>query len=75
MARDERFQQHKDDLSLKEGLAWKGTKLYVPASQQTLILQRSHDTKAAGHFRFVKTLHLVKRKFWWPKMKKDIEAY
>lgn len=28
-----------------------------------------------GHFGFVKTLHLIKRQFLWPKMKKDIETY
>lgn len=39
------------------------------------VLQRSHDTKLAGHFGFLKTLHLVKRQFWWPKMRKDIKSY
>lgn len=40
-----------------------------------LILQRSHDSETAGHFGFVKTLRLVKRQFWWPGMKKDVEGY
>lgn len=31
--------------------------------------------KTAGHFGFVKTLHLVKCQFWWPRMKKEIENY
>lgn len=52
-----------------------GSWLYVPASQQTLMLQKSHDSKTAGHFGFVKTPHQVKRQFWWPHMKKNIEHY
>lgn len=34
-----------------------------------------HDAKQGGHFRFVRTLHLIKRQFWWPSLKKEIESY
>lgn len=40
-----------------------------------MVLRKSHDSKVAGHFGFVKTLHLVKRQFWWLSLKKDIESY
>lgn len=71
MKEDEWFRDHKKELIIREDLAWKEDKLYVPASQRTRNLQRSHDVKPAGHFGFVKTLHLPGRQFWWPKMKKD----
>lgn len=47
----------------------------MSASQKMLDLEQSHEIRAAGNVGFVKSLHLVKRQFWWPKMKKDIEAY
>lgn len=53
----------------------KGLKLYVPASQWLMILGNCHDSKMAGHFGFMKMLQLVKRQFWWPSLKKDIESY
>lgn len=44
-------------------LAWIGAKLYVPKSQRLMVLGKSHNSKAAGHCGFIKTLHLVKRLF------------
>lgn len=38
-------------------------------------MQTCYDSKMAGHFGFVKTLHLIKRQFWWPSLKKYIESY
>lgn len=55
---DKWFQAHKNECTIQSGLAWVGTKLYVPKSQRLLILEKSHDSKTAGHFGFVKTLHL-----------------
>lgn len=55
MEGDELFAQHKQDVSIHYGLAWIGSKLYVPASQRTIILQQNHDSKITGHFGFVKT--------------------
>lgn len=73
--RDEWFQKHMGDLMLKQDLVWEGNKIYVLASQRTMILQKSHYTKPARYFGFVKILHLIKRQFLWPKIKKDIETY
>lgn len=54
------YGNHGSKLTSREGLACKEDKLYVPRSQ---VLQWSHNTKQAGHFGFLKTLHLVKRQF------------
>lgn len=50
-------------------------KLCVSESQQVTVLQKSPDSKLAGHFGFIKTLHLVKRQFWLPSQKEDTESY
>lgn len=57
-------------IKIQDELAWAGAKLYVPASQRLKIMQMCHDAKKVGHFGFVRTLHLIKRQFWWPSLKK-----
>lgn len=42
---DEGFQKHKDECTMKEGLAWTGAKVYIPKSQRVLILEKSYDSK------------------------------
>lgn len=59
----------------RDGFAWKGPKLYVPQVVCVKVLRCCHDVHSAGHFGFVKTLHLTNWQFWWPQMKKDIEEY
>lgn len=72
---DQWFNESKDTLPMRERLAWKGSKLYVPNCLRLQVLQCSHGSWLASHFRFLKTLHLAWRQFWWAKMKADIEDY
>ncbi|ETE70620.1 hypothetical protein L345_03565, partial [Ophiophagus hannah] len=37
------FLEHQTKLTMNEGLAWKGTKLYVPANLRLMVLKCSHD--------------------------------
>ncbi|KAK9395571.1 hypothetical protein NXF25_018932, partial [Crotalus adamanteus] len=69
------FSDNRQLLTYRDKLAWKGSKLYLPSTLRLQALQWSHDAKQAGHFGFLKTLQLVRRQFWWPGMKKDIESY
>ncbi len=52
-------------------------RVYVPrkTSLRGEIISRSHDHITAGHPGIEKTKELILREFWWPKMKKDMEAY
>ncbi len=52
-------------------------RVYVPrkTSLRGEIISRSHDHITAGHPGIDKTKELILREFWWPKMKKDVEAY
>ncbi|KAK9406121.1 hypothetical protein NXF25_004895 [Crotalus adamanteus] len=67
--------KHPGWLTNRDGVAWKGDKMYVPESLRTSVLRRCHDAKQAGHFGFLKTLHLLRRQFWWPRLKVDVEQY
>ncbi|KAK9395411.1 hypothetical protein NXF25_018772, partial [Crotalus adamanteus] len=48
-------------LTKRGGLAWQGDKLYIPQALRQGVLQHCHNTKQAGHFGFLKTLHLARR--------------
>jgi len=49
-------------------------KLWIPEGKglRQGILELEHDTKVAGHMGQDKTIELICRNFWWPKMDKDI---
>lgn len=75
LSQDAWFQENKHLLTDKDGFAWRGNKLYVPESICQAILRCCHDNKTAGHFGFLKMFHLTRRQFWWPHMRRDVEAY
>ncbi|KAK9397281.1 hypothetical protein NXF25_020642 [Crotalus adamanteus] len=62
-------------LTHRDGLAWYRNRLYIPSELRHRVFHQCHDSKVAGHFGFVKTLHLARRRFWWPSLRKDIERY
>ena len=38
-------------------------------------MERNHDDSLAGHFGVEKTLKLLSRKYYWPKMRADVKKY
>ena len=77
------FQRHPIHLSLVaepwglslESLHYHKLRLYVPKGLQQAVMRSEHDSRIAGHFGQDKTIELIRRNFWWPKMKRDIIAY
>lgn len=61
----------------------KGQKLYFKnqltivddEDSRTQILESEHNSKVAGHFSIDKTVELISRNFYWPKMTKYISNY
>lgn len=51
--------------------------VYVPNSPalRQAILRRNHDDPLAGHFGVEKTLELLTRKYYWPKIRRCVEEY
>lgn len=45
----------------------------IPKSLQMSLMKQVHDN--FGHLGFMKTLHLVKERFYWPNFRRDIEFY
>lgn len=60
---------------LDSGLWMKDHTTYVPPSLRLDILRLCHYSPRAGHFGFIKTLHLLNRQFWWPGFRKDVAQY
>ncbi len=49
--------------------------LYVPEIVRTKLISRHHDDPLAGHFGIDKTRELIARKYYWPTLRHDVEAY
>ena len=47
----------------------------VPHGLRTVVLGLAHDNTLAGHFGMKKTLERVRRSFYWPGMRQEIEDY
>jgi hypothetical protein len=62
--------------SKQDGLLYRASKLYVPASSvRLLFLQEAHGGGLMGHFGVKKTEGVLAAHFFWPKMRCDVERY
>lgn len=50
-------------------------KLWIPLNLRNDILSRFHNSPVAAHGGMVKTLELIRRKFYWPGMVRDVRNY
>uniref|UniRef100_A0A3B3HJF8 Gypsy retrotransposon integrase-like protein 1 n=1 Tax=Oryzias latipes TaxID=8090 RepID=A0A3B3HJF8_ORYLA len=49
--------------------------LYVPASVRSAVITWAHTSRIACHGGVTRTLHLIRRRFFWPSMNKDVREY
>jgi hypothetical protein len=61
----------------KDGIVYYRDKIYIPkiASLINIILQEVHDSNVGGHMGSNKTLELIQRKYYWPKMYYHVLSY
>jgi len=74
VTRRSRKARTKGILEIKVGLLYRKGMLWIPKDgplKQT-ILESERDSKVAGHMGQDKTIELVRRNFWWPKMEERI---
>jgi len=66
-----------ESMSLKNGLLYFNTKLYIPnsLSLKLKLLSMHHDSRTAGHYGQAKTYELIDRNYYWPGMRKFINEY
>jgi len=61
-----------DGIELQDHLLYRKKKLWVPGKCIPWVMESEHDTKVAGHMGQDKTIKLIRRNFWWPKMNERI---
>ncbi|SJL06708.1 uncharacterized protein ARMOST_10050 [Armillaria ostoyae] len=68
---------HEKGIKEKDGLLYYDKRIYVPRDSNTRgeIISHYHDHITAGHLGIEKTKELVLHDYWWPKLKRDVEAY
>jgi transposase InsO family protein len=62
---------------LQDDILYKDGAVYIPndAALRSVLLQQHHDDPIAGHFGVARTTELLRRKFYWPGMTRDIAEY
>jgi transposase InsO family protein len=50
-------------------------RLCLPVNYRTEVLRRYHDETTAGHLGMTRCIHQLKKRFYWPKMDRFIQAY
>jgi len=60
------------ELGNENGVLYQKNLLWVPKGLVQRVLESEHDTKVAGHMGQDKTIELIRRNFWWPKMNERI---
>ncbi len=48
---------------------------YIPKVIRSELISKHHDGTLAGHFGIEKTQKLIARKYYWPMLQQDLEAY
>jgi hypothetical protein len=65
----------KKSFMIEDGILYRKMKLWVPKGLIQTVLESEHDSKIVGHFGQDKTIELIRRNFWWPKMDETIIDY
>ena len=65
-----------DEYFIQEGMLFKGIQLCILRSSTRLnLIKEKHSGGLAGHFGIDKTLSLLKEKYYWPQMYKDVKKF
>ena len=67
----------KHKLKLEDGLWCRQDRYYVPSNKaiKTRLLREAHDSILAGHVGSAKTIELLSRDYYWPRMYEEIKHY
>eukprot|EP00833_Pecoramyces_ruminatium_P001430 jgi/Orpsp1_1/1175462/evm.model.c7180000054001.1 len=49
--------------------------IYIPEKLRLKILMKYHESPNAGHLGIKRTLELITRNFWWPKIQDDVKNF
>ena len=68
---------HKRNRFLKEegDLVYLGRLLYIPPQLRSHVMREAHEPSYSGHLGTDKTCAGIKRRFWWPHLRKSVRRY
>ena len=69
--------QYHNHFTVDNGLIYHKTQLYIPeqAEIKSQLLQEFHDIPISGHVGVAKTVDLLSRHYYWPKLHQDVKDY
>ena len=73
--RKDREGKEDSEIRLQDDLLYRKGKLWIPEGAIRSVLESEHDTKVAGHMGQDKTIEIIRRNFWWPRMNERIIDY
>jgi len=60
---------------IKDNIILYNNLIYIPEILRLEILTKYHEKPSAGHLGIKRTLELITRNFWWPKMQDDVTKF
>ncbi|KAH9246495.1 hypothetical protein BASA81_015947 [Batrachochytrium salamandrivorans] len=65
--------KYRDDTFVRILEDGKSTAAYMPSHQRARVMKHYHESLA--HLKYGSIIDLIKRRFWWPDMKRDLKDY
>jgi hypothetical protein len=60
---------------IQDGLLWHLGNICVPTSKCSNLIWESHYNRMARHFGMEKTMLVLQKHFYWPKLRQDVNKY
>jgi hypothetical protein len=64
-----------DNFHLQDGLLCRLGHICVPSSERAKLIWEAHYSRVAGHFDVEKTVAMLHKHFYWPKLRQEVNKY
>jgi hypothetical protein len=64
-----------DNFHLQDGLLCHLGHICVPSSERAKLIWEAHYSRVAGHFDIEKTVAMLQKHFYWPKLRQEVNKY
>jgi hypothetical protein len=64
-----------DNFHLQDGLLCHLGHICVPSSERAKLIWEAHYSRVAGHFGVEKTVAMLQKHFYWPKLRQEVSKY